>query len=155
MERTVDLGAADAFALISDFRVHERWIPLTTIAAPRPPLEPGDHVIAVTLGMLTDRMRIVEVTPPDGAVPGSLRVRKEGPVLLGDAVITVIPIGPDSAAIRWDEDVWLAGPLPIRITRALLTPAFAAMLGHALNRLQRDAAALARVRDARHTRPPA
>jgi hypothetical protein len=149
MERTVDLSAADAFALISDFHLHERWIPLTTIEAPRPPLHSGDHVVAVSAGFFTDRMRVLEATPPDGATPGVVRVRKEGPVLLGDAAITVAPVGPDASTVLWEEDVWLAGPLPVRLTRALLAPAFAVMLAHALRNLERDAAALARVRDAR------
>ncbi len=149
MERVVELSASHTFALITDFSVHERWIPLTRITAPAPPLEQGDEVVAVSAGVLVDRMRVVEATPPDGPVPGVLRVRKEGPLLLGDAVITVVPVGTDSAVVRWEEDVWLAGPVPVQLTRAALAPAFAAMLGHALRRVQRDAAALARVRDAR------
>lgn len=151
MERTVDLPAADAFALISDFHVHERWIPLTTIEAPRPPLHPDDQVVAVSAGFFTDRMRVLEATPPDGATPGVVRVRKEGPVLLGDASITVVAVGPDTSTIIWEEDVWLAGPLPQRLTRALLAPAFAVMLSLALRGVGRDTAALARVRDARRT----
>lgn len=152
MERVVDLSASDTFALISDFAVHERWIPLTRVTAAPPPLERGADVVAVSAGVLVDRMRVVEATPPDGPVPGVLRVRKLGPVLLGDAVITVVPVGPDSAGVRWEEDVWLAGPLSVRLTRAVLTPVFTAMLGHALRRLARDAGALARVRDARAAR---
>lgn len=154
MERTVDLPATDTFALISDFHVHERWIPLTTIQAPRPPLRPNDQVVAVSAGFFTDRMRVIEAIPPHGAAPGMLRVRKEGPVLLGDASITVLPTGPDTSTIRWEEDVWLAGPIPARATKALLAPAFAAMLGHALRRVERDAAALARVRAARQASSP-
>ena len=149
MERTVPLDADGAFALVTDFRVHERWIPLTTMTVPDGDLAAGDLVEAVSAGFFPDRMRVVELTPPSDGAPGVVRVRKEGPVLLGDASITVVPVGPDVSTVIWEEDVWLAGPLPRRLTRAFLTPAFAVMLRIALRAVGRDAAALARVREAR------
>jgi hypothetical protein len=94
MECIVPLSAQDAFALITDFRVHERWIPLTRITVPRSPLAEGDVVVAVTAGFLSDRMRVAALVPPAAGAPGRLHVRKEGPVLLGDAVIEVAPHGP-------------------------------------------------------------
>jgi hypothetical protein len=149
MQRIVDLSAADAFALVADFSAHERWIPLTTISTPGRPLVEGDEVVACSARILDDRMRIVELSPPDGLLPGVLRVEKLGPVLLGEATITVVPSGPDHAVVRWEEDVWLAGPIPKRITRPLLAPALTAMLEVALRSLQRDATSLATVRDRR------
>jgi hypothetical protein len=149
MQCTVDLDAAHAFALVADFATHERWIPLTTISVPSRPLVEGDEIVARSAGFFVDRMEIVELTPPTGNVPGVMRVRKVGPVLLGDAVITVLPIGPDSSVVRWDEDVWLAGPLPISLTRAVLTSALSAMLAFAARGIRRDAAALGRVRERR------
>lgn len=149
MQRTVDLSATDAFALVTDFAAHGRWIPLTTITRPARSLAEGDEVVARTARLLVDRMRIVELTAPEGRVPGVMRVRKVGPLLLGDAVITVEPLGPGSSVLHWSEDVWLAGPLPIHATRAVLRPALQAMLTLAGRRIERDAAALARVRDRR------
>ena len=149
MQRTVDLSAQDAFALVADFRTHERWIPLTTISTPPGPLAEGDEVVACSARILDDRMRVAELNPPEGLLPGVLRVEKLGPVLLGDATITVVPSGPDRSVVRWEEDVWLAGPLPKQLTRPLLAPALNAMLEVALRAVQRDAASLAAVRDRR------
>jgi hypothetical protein len=149
MQCTVPLGAADAFRLLTDFSVHERWIPLTRITAPPRRLARGDQVVAVTARFLVDRMEVVELLAPSGDVPGVLRMRKVGPVLLGDAAITVDPLGPAASIITWDEEVWLAGPLPPGVTRPLLAPLLDGMVRLALHRIQRDAAALAAVRDRR------
>lgn len=149
MQVAVPLAAADAFALVADFRVHSRWIPLTRIDVARAAPRVGDAVVAVSAGFLTDRMRVLDVEPPARGEPGRLRIGKEGPLLLGTATVTVTPVGPRQSLVRWVEDVWLAGPLPVRLTRALLAPAFAVMLAGALRGVRRDAAALARVRDAR------
>jgi hypothetical protein len=150
VETTLPLAARDAFALVRDFRVHERWIPLTAIEAPPgPKTQVGDAVVAVSAGVFPDRMRVTELTPPGDLTPGVLTVEKEGPVLLGSSTITVTPLGPTQTVVVWDEDVWLAGPLPAGLSRALLAPAFAAMLGRALRSMRRDAVALAHVRDAR------
>ena len=146
MKTTIDLSAADAYALITDFAAHERWIPLTTIAVPSRPLAEGDEVVARSAGLIVDRMRVVELSPPAGQVPGVMKVRKVGPLLLGDAVITVEPVGAGSSVLRWSEDVWLAGPLPIRLTRAVLAPPLNGMLALAARGIRRDATALARVR---------
>lgn len=150
MQCSVELGAPDAFALVTDFSAHERWIPFTRISAPlRGRLTEGDHVVACTAGFFEDRMEVVELTPPAGHTPGILQIRKVGPVLLGDAAITVDPLGPRASIITWDEDVWLAGPIPQRLTQSLLQPVLDAMVRLALRRLQRDAAALAAVRERR------
>lgn len=149
METTLPLAARHAFTLVRDFRVHQRWIPLTRIEAPIGPAEVGDAVVAVSAGFFPDRMRVTGLTAPGELTPGAVTVTKDGPVLRGSSTITLTPIGPEKTVVAWEEDVWLAGPLPARLTRALLAPAFAAMLGHALHRMRRDAVALARVRDAR------
>ena len=153
MQRTVDLSAADAFTLVTNFAAHERWVPLTTITRPSRSVAEGDEVVARTARFLVDRMRIVELTPPEGQVPGVMKVRKIGPLLLGAAVITVEPLGPGSSVLRWSEDVWLAGRLPLHVTRAVLKPALQAMLALVGRRIERDAAALARVRDRRRAEP--
>jgi hypothetical protein len=153
MECTVRLAAEDAFELLCDFRVHERWVPFTTITAPAGPLVPGDLVVAVTAGFFTDRMRVVERVPPTPSAPGVLRVRKEGPALLGDAVIHVTATGGDTSLVRWTGDLSLAGPLPRAVTSAVLAPVYAGMLALAGRGIRRDTEALARVRD-RRAGPP-
>ena len=175
METKVPLGPRQAFDLIADLRVHERWIPATRIDAPARPLRTGDEVVARSARWLVDKMVVEESTPPEGTAPGVLRLRKRGPVLLGDATITVAAAGdtpntvaaagdtpntvaaagdtpnPVAAAgdggsrITWDAQTWLAGPLPARLTRPLAGAGYRVMLALAFRGIRRDAAALGRV----------
>ena len=66
-----------------------------------------------------------------------LRLVKVGPVLLGEVAIVVAPAGPGRARVRWTEDVYLRGPLPRRLTTALLHPVLTAMTTLALWRMDR------------------
>ena len=165
METKVPLGPRQAFDLIADLRVHERWIPATRIDAPARPLRTGDEVVARSARWLVDKMVVEESTPPEGTAPGVLRLRKRGPVLLGDATITVAAAGdipntvaaagdtPNTGAaagdggsrITWDAQTWLAGPLPARLTRPLAGAGYRVMLALAFRGIRRDAAALGRV----------
>ena len=155
METKVPLGPRQAFDLIADLRVHERWIPATRIDAPARPLRTGDEVVARSARWLVDKMVVEESTPPEGTAPGVLRLRKRGPVLLGDATITVAAAGdtPNTVAaagdggsrITWDAQTWLAGPLPARLTRPLAGAGYRVMLALAFRGIRRDAAALGRV----------
>ncbi|WP_447925692.1 SRPBCC family protein [Georgenia muralis] len=137
MRRVLPVPAEVAFTLIGDLAGHDRWIPLTTIDAPPAPPRPGDVMEAVTTGFFVDRMRVEEVRAPEGGRPGLLRVRKIGPVLLGDVSIEVEPLGPGRCAVDWGEQVHLRGPLPRRFTTALLTPVLEGMTALALWRIER------------------
>ncbi|WP_043502275.1 SRPBCC family protein [Georgenia sp. SUBG003] len=138
MRRTLPAPAAEAFALLADLRGHHRWIPLTTTDAPPPPARRGDVLTAVTAGFFRDRMQVEDVRHPDGdRHDGELRVRKLGPVILGDVRITVTPAGPGTCVADWQEDVWLRGPLPRGLTRLVLSPVLEAMTALALQRVAR------------------
>lgn len=137
MRRVLPVPAEVAFALIGDLAGHDRWIPLTTVDAPPAPPRPGDVMEAVTTGFLVDRMRVEEVRPPEDGAPGLLRVRKIGPVLLGAVSIEVEPLGPGRCAVDWREEVHLRGPLPRRLTTAVLAPVLEGMTGLALWRIER------------------
>ncbi|UNX55420.1 hypothetical protein MF406_03910 [Georgenia sp. TF02-10] len=137
MRRTLPVPAAEAFALLTDLRGHGRWTPLTVVDAPPVPPRPGDAVTAVTACAFVDRMQVVGVRPPDGGAAGLLEVRKVGPVLLGSVQISVHPRGPTACEARWEEDVWLRGPLPRRWTGMVLTPVLETMSALALWRVER------------------
>lgn len=128
----LDLPPAWAYALVAAVRHHGRWIPATRVHAPAGPLEAGDVVVGRTAGVLVDRMRVTHADPPH-----ELRLVKTGPVLLGEVTIVVEPAGPGRALVRWTEDVHLRGPLPPRLTAALLHPALTAMTTLALWRMDR------------------
>ncbi|MPV38732.1 SRPBCC family protein [Georgenia subflava] len=132
MRRALPVPAAAAFGLLTDLAGHHRWIPLTRTDAPPAPPRPGDLLTAVTAGVLPDRMVVTEVRAPAGDTAGVLRVRKEGPLLLGPVTIAVEPAGHDRCTVRWTEEVWLRGPLPRPLTRLLLAPTLEAMTAVAL-----------------------
>ncbi|WP_324650593.1 SRPBCC family protein [Georgenia sp. H159] len=132
--RTLDLPQEWAYALVTAVRHHGRWIPLTTVSAPRPPLREGDVVVGRTARVLVDRMRVTRADPPR-----ELRLVKTGPLLLGEVVITVTARGPHRAVVDWAEDgVHLRGPLPRALTAALLRPALEGMTAFALWRIARS-----------------
>jgi len=96
----------------------------------------GATLEAVTgLGPLgvTDRMEIVEWTPPRRCV-----VRHLGRVVRGDGVFEVVPLGADRARVLWSEllDLPLGrlGALGWRVLR----PAFGAGVAYSLRRMARQ-----------------
>lgn len=161
VQRTLALGADEAWALVADVRHHGRWVPATRVTLHRPdgagwrpcapssPPEPGDQVVAVTGprarrggGGLVDRMRIERFDPPLGAAPGVAVLVKLGPVLLGSARIEVADAGPGRSRVTWSEQVHLKG-LPPALTAwagAVGTDRMIALvLGRAARETQRNA----------------
>lgn len=149
----VPAGAATAFALAADPREHPGWVPLTRVRTE------GDWANGPAVGALfvavtgpgarrggpgvVDRMRIVRWVAPaagPGGV-GSARFVKRGPLLLGEAGIDVVPLGPGRARVTWWEETYLAGPFPRALTAALTAPVTAVLLGVSLPRLRRAAGA--------------
>ncbi|MGV1005354.1 MAG: SRPBCC family protein [Candidatus Nanopelagicales bacterium] len=144
--------------LVADPRNHERWIPLTRVVLTRD--EPrGGEPIGMGVGTLftaysgpgarrgrpvglPDRMIVTKFLPP--APEGSGVYRKLGPLLLGEAAISVKPVTGGSSA-TWSEQVYFAGPLPRALTGAVAAPFLHAMLVLAL---RRAAVELARTADA-------
>lgn len=136
--RDVDLDAATTFRILADVRNHARWIPLTrgiVPPAPQGPLPVGTRFTMVSWPGMPDRMMVTELTET------STTLRKAGPVLLGSAGIGVEPLGDHRARAIWWEDAYLAGPLPARVTRAVVRPVLVAMMRLALSRFAREAAA--------------
>lgn len=145
--RSFPVDATTAWELVADLRNHERWIPLTRISLDRP-AGPGSTVTAVSgpfarrgFPGLADVMTIDRYDPPAGDQPGVATFTKVGHVLKGHASIVVVPAGPTSSRVLWSENVYLAGPLPRRLTEALLKPFLGGMVRYALMRARREVGA--------------
>jgi carbon monoxide dehydrogenase subunit G len=96
----------------------------------------GATVEAVTgIGPLgvTDRMEIVEWTPPRRCV-----VRHVGRVVRGDGVFEVVALGPDRARLLWSELLDLPAGRLGAVGWRVLRPAFAAGVAHSLRRMARQ-----------------
>ncbi|GAA1731507.1 hypothetical protein GCM10009809_28730 [Isoptericola hypogeus] len=167
--RLVPVEASVAFAWVADPRTHPRWIPLTRMASPVPPEpvegsprgpESGDRITMVSgpgvglagdgrlRGLLaraavTDSMVIESIERPSTSASrvGRTRLRKLGPVLLGDAGFDVVPVDADRCRVVWWEEAYLAegaaGPLPRRLTDPLVRLGLGAMMRVSLARLAR------------------
>lgn len=143
--RTVAVPAERAWAVVTDVRRHERWIPLTRIDA-APILAVGDSFVGVsgpgaTRGLpgLADHMTLDRLDPPDGRTTGVAVYRKTGPVLLGEAEVQVRPLGAGHSQITWVERVHLRGPRWAdawwpRLTAPLVAVPLALMLRLVLHR---------------------
>ncbi|MCB7136959.1 SRPBCC family protein [Cellulosimicrobium marinum] len=143
--RELPVAASVAFAWVADPRTHPRFIPLTRMATPaaRGP-EVGDRFAMVSgPGVargwrgFVDRMVVTSVERPSAAAgtTGRTSVRKEGPVLLGDAGFDVEPLDAGRCRVVWWEEAYLAGPLPRAVTAPLVGLALRVMMHVSLRRL--------------------
>jgi hypothetical protein len=133
---SVDVAAPvdQVWRRITDWPVHGRWIPLTTVRI----TSAGANAVGSTfvgrtgLGPIgfDDPMEIVAWSPPVAAGPGYCRVRKNGRVVLGWADFEVRAknrpdgggssdgdselAGDAGSTVRWTEEVEIA---PVRLTR--------------------------------------
>lgn len=84
-----------------------------------------------------DRMVVESLDRPSVAAgrPGSTRIRKLGPALLGDAGFEVVPLGTGRCRVVWWEEAYLAGPVPRGITAPLVGVALRVMMHVSLRRL--------------------
>jgi hypothetical protein len=124
----VDAPASRAWSLLTDWKAHGRWIPLTTVRttpAPDGGSGLGSGFVAITrLGpfRLVDPMTVTEWVPPSdrGAghgTTGRCQVTKLGPALLGGAVIEVQPLADGRTRIDWFEDAHPGPRLLARLAR--------------------------------------
>ncbi len=145
--RSFPVDATTAWSLVADLRNHERWIPLTRVSLDGPAAA-GATVTAVSgpfarrgFPGLADVMTVDRYDPPVGAEPGIATFTKIGHVLKGHASIVVVPAGPSSSRVFWSENVYLAGPLPRRLTEAALKPFLGGMVRYALMKARHEARA--------------
>jgi hypothetical protein len=132
-------STAEAWARLTDWPRHGRYVPLTSIAVTTtPPNGVGTVFVARTgIGRLgfDDPMEIVAWDPPTGDRPGRCRIEKRGRVMLGWAELRVRPTA-SGAHAQWREEITVAR-LPHatdRVTAAASTRVF----GRVLRRLLED-----------------
>lgn len=134
--RVFEVPAPRLFDRLTALRNHERLIPLTTVRAPERRPRIGDRAVATTAGLFRDEMVLIDYWRPSGATPGRARWRKMGPVLLGEAEITVTRLDGGRSLVRWYErDIHVRG-LPERFLAPVLTPILRLMTQNALRRLE-------------------
>ncbi|MBO9553148.1 SRPBCC family protein [Cellulomonas sp.] len=139
--RTLPIPADEAWALLTDVRHHERWIPFTRVETDGPP-GLGTRIVAVSGPFargggrgLVDRMVVERYDPPGPGAAGVATFVKVGRVLRGSARIEVVAAGPTSSAVTWVEDVHLGGRLPRGLTAAVVGPFVRGMTAYALARV--------------------
>jgi hypothetical protein len=139
--RAFPVDATTAWALVADPRNHARWVPLTRVGLDTAAPEVGSVFTAVSGPLarrgapgLADVMRIDRYDPPTETRTGVAEFTKTGHWLRGTANIVVVPAGPTSCRVLWSEHVWLAGPVPRRLTELALRPFLGGMVRYALMR---------------------
>ena len=151
--RVVPVEASVAYAWVADLRTHPRWIVATRLQGPAgggP--EVGDRYAMASgpgvgrdpgtaLGRLVvlDRMVVEQLERPStsAARVGRTRLRKLGPVLLGEAGFDVVPMDERRCRVVWWEEAYLAGPLPRAVTDPLAALALRGFMQVSLARLAR------------------
>jgi hypothetical protein len=137
----VDAPAAAVWRKVTDWEGQGDWMLGTRVrtTGEGDGRRPGATLSAVTgIGPIgvTDRMEIVEWTPPRRCV-----VRHLGRVVRGDGVFEVVPLDADRARFLWSELL----DLPLGRLGALvwpvLRPAFRAGVAFSLRRMARQCAA--------------
>ena len=105
------LSPAAAWARITDWPRHARYVPFTAITVPTGgPNRVGTVFLARTgLGQFgfDDPMEVVEWTEPGDGTPGRCRLVKRGSVMLGWAELLVEP-APAGSRVTWTEDLTVA-----------------------------------------------
>ncbi|UZN04178.1 SRPBCC family protein [Cellulomonas sp. S1-8] len=145
--RALPVPADVAWDALTDARRHGAWVPMTRVEVDGP-TGVGQRVAAVSgpgarrgLPGLPDRMVVTRFDPPGtdaGGATGVAVFAKQGPVLLGEATVVVVPTGPSTCRVTWTEHVPLAGPLPRELTARVTAPLLGAMLRVVLRRAARD-----------------
>ncbi len=131
-EVVVDAAAGRVWDVLTDWRRHGDWVPLTTITVIEQGPGVGTRFVARTavagLGM-DDVMEVTHWSPPPAAPLGHGRceVVKQGRVVRGRAVLEVHGLGPRRSRVIWTyRDLWVFSPGLTRWIRgplALLTGA--------------------------------
>ena len=104
LSRIVSITPELAWQCLTDWQGHGDWIPLTRVDVD--PADPDRFTAWTGIGPLAleDRMRLVD-QQVDGTVRRA-RIAKLGPVLVGEAQLSVSPgLRPDTAVVQWLEVV--------------------------------------------------
>jgi hypothetical protein len=154
--RLLPVDASVAFAWVADLRTHPRFVPLTRLdAGCRGGPRIGDVVTMVSgpgarrgARGIVDRM-VVELLERPSTTAGRVgrtRLRKLGPVLLGEAGFDVVPVDHARCRVVWWEEAHLAR---LRIADPVVRVALRVMMRVALTRLDRALTRTANTPDGR------
>ena len=133
-------SADDAWALLTDWPAHSRWIPATDVVVLEDTGGVGTRFVGRShLGPVgfDDPMTVTEFLPPAGSHAGRCDILKTGRVVVGTAGFTVTATGPHTSEVAWWEDVTVT---PTSVTR-WLEPLVARAGRRAFTRVLRAAAA--------------
>lgn len=111
VRRTVAAPAHVAWATLTDWPLHGRFVPLTTVTVQRDTGGLGTRLLGRTgLGRVgfDDPMEVVEWQPPSGSRGGRCTLRKRGDVVLGWVRLEVRPVSASRCAVAWTEDIEIA-----------------------------------------------
>jgi polyketide cyclase/dehydrase/lipid transport protein len=102
VQRDSPLPPAEAWARVTDWRRHARWVPLTAIDVPTPPPNGVGTVFVARTGLrrrgFDDPMEVVQWDPPRFC-----RIEKRGRVMLGWAELSIEQLGAGSR-VTWREE---------------------------------------------------
>lgn len=133
-------SAERAWALLTDWPSHSRWIPATVVSVVEDTGGVGTRFVGRSaLGRLgfDDTMTVTVFDPPTATHAGRCEIVKTGSVVLGTAGFTVTATGPGTSSVTWWEDVEVA---PVRLTR-WADPVSARLAAYGFARVLRAAAA--------------
>ncbi|HET6878066.1 MAG TPA: SRPBCC family protein [Jatrophihabitans sp.] len=107
VSRNSPLSPEQAWARLTDWQRHARYVPLTTMSVVKSSPDGVGTVFVARTGVgrfgFDDPMEIVEWQPPSAGAGGRCRIEKRGRVMLGWAELRVEPHDGGSRA-TWRED---------------------------------------------------
>ena len=133
-------SADEAWALLTDWPAHSRWIPATEVVVLEDTGGVGTRFVGRShVGPLgfDDSMTVTAFVRPSATDPGRCDILKTGRVVVGTAGFTVTATGPRTSEVAWWEDVTVT---PTPVTR-WLEPLIARAGDRAFARVLRAAAA--------------
>jgi len=133
-------SADEAWALLTDWPAHSRWIPATEVVVLEDTGGVGTRFVGRShVGPLgfDDPMTVTAFVRPSATDPGRCDILKTGRVVVGTAGFTVTATGPRTSEVAWWEDVTVT---PTPVTR-WLEPLIARAGDRAFARVLRAAAA--------------
>jgi len=142
--REIAAPADAVWALVTDWRAHGRWVPLTTVV-----VREGDGGLGTVFvgrsgvgrAAFDDVMEVVRWEPPTTTRAGTAGIAHRGRVVIGTAEVQVVPLPGSRCRVRWTEDI---GFFSRRLSRPLL-PALVLggrlSFGHVLAQVAREAEA--------------
>lgn len=146
---TMPASAADAWALLTDWPSHSRWIPATVVTVTEQTGGVGTRFVGRTgVGPLAfdDPMTVTVFEPPVDGRSGRCEVEKTGRVVLGAAGFVVRADGPTACTVTWWEDVTLAPEPLTRYAEPLVARAAQRQLAQVLRAVAAELAARPDVR---------